>query len=790
MNQSKNFIFQQQEGNELLKIYKLLIRNFKLFIGSLIFFIGFAYLVNHYSVPIYEVSTSILIKDDTKQGGGNMTDYLNSNIFGKKQNFQNELLILKSAPVIEQTVRNLDLTVSYNRKVDFQWVDAYKEVPFRILFSANHIQPIGVRFNIKFNKDGSFYIKGKSDEVSFYDFIKDQVIYKKENWSFQSKGKFGKLIKSQDLSFIVESDDAHRVFEKDVEYSFAFINIPFLVETYMKNIEFNIPDKSAEVIQIKLKTASPIKGIALLNELIQVYSKQNLDRKNHIATISIDYIEAQLSEISDSLSNTEDNLQNFRSSNQLLNQIDQDKNISEQFMGLQNQRAELVTKKKYYDYVANRIVNNDDLANMSIPTSIGISDPVLNDLMLNLIKAQAQRSNLTANNQEKNPLVRKLGIQIENLKKAIADNISSVQQTTEIALSEISRRIDQTSSRIKSIPKTQRELGGIERKYRLNNDIYNYLLEKQAEAQITKASNLPDNIILEPARQVGTDPISPNTIRIYLVFFAFGLGLPFGFLMLKNIINDKIITDEGIDKLTDAPILGKILHNKYKKTNNVMFEYPKSTIAESYRTLRTNLDYYFKGGGHQVTIMVTSCIQGEGKSFNALNIAMSYAQLGRKTILLDFDFRKQTNYFNHPEDSINGLTSFLLKQSNLNDIITKSPHDKLDYICSGPLPSDPVEMIAHYETENLIASLKEKYDCIILDTPPIAQVTDGFLLMKFADIKIVIVRYNFSKKSILRIAIKSLIQKGISNVCIVLNDNKIYDNQYGYGYGYNKKKGI
>ena len=157
-----------------------------------------------------------------------MTDYLNSNIFGKKQNFQNELLILKSAPVIEQTVRNLDLTVSYNRKVDFQWVDAYKEVPFRILFSANHIQPIGVRFNIKFNKDGSFYIKGKSDEVSFYDFLKDQVIYKKENWSFQSKGKFGKLIKSQDLSFIVESDDAHRVFEKDVEYSFAFINIPFL----------------------------------------------------------------------------------------------------------------------------------------------------------------------------------------------------------------------------------------------------------------------------------------------------------------------------------------------------------------------------------------------------------------------------------------------------------------------------------------------------------------------------------------------------------------------------------
>ena len=787
MQQSKNYLLQQQEEHGLKLILKLLIRNYKLFIGSLVVFIGLAYLANRFSIPIYEVSSSILIKDDSKQGGGNMADYLNSNIFGKKQNFQNELLILKSAPVIEQTVRNLDLTVSYNRKVDFQWVDAYKEVPFRILFSANHIQPIGVRFNIKINKDGSFYIKGKSDKVSFCDFSKDQIINKKEDWSFQCKGKFGKLIQSQDLSFIVEFDTMHRVFEKEVQYSFNFETIPSLVDVYLNQIEFNIPDKSAEVIQMKLKTASPAKGIAILNELINVYSKQNLDRKNHIASISIDYIEEQLSEISDSLSNTEDNLQNFRSSNQLLDVSQQVRNISQQYMDLQNQSAILVTQKKYYDYVVGLIYKNDDLSNMTIPASIGISDPLLNDLMSNLIKAQAQRSNLITNKQEKNPLVTKLDIQIENLKKTISENISTLRQTNDISIAEMNKRIGQTSSQINALPGTQRKLGGIERKYRLNDAIYNYLLEKQAEAQITKASNLPDNIVLEPAKQLGAAPVSPNSMRIYLVFFALGLGLPFGFLMIKNAVNDKITTDESIDRLTDAPILGKILHNKYKKTNNVLFEYPKSTIAESYRSLRTNLNYYFKGG-HKATIMVTSCIQGEGKSFNALNIAMSYALLGRKTILLDFDFRKPTNYFNHTEVPITGLTSYLVKQSKLDDIISKSPNEQLDYIYSGSIPSNPVELIALDETENLINILKEKYDCIVLDTPPIAQVTDGFLLMKFADIKIVIVKYNYSKKSILKIVMKSLVQKGINNVCIVLNDNKIYDEQYGYGYGYNKKK--
>jgi len=349
----------------------------------------------------------------------------------------------------------------------------------------------------------------------------------------------------------------------------------------------------------------------------------------------------------------------------------------------------------------------------------------------------------------------------------------------------MNKRIAKVEAKISSIPKTEQQLGGYERKYRLNDAIYNYLLEKRAETKITKASNLPDDIILEPAMIVGNGPISPNKTKNYLIAFALGMGIPFGFLILRKTLNNKIETQENIERITSLPILGKVMHN-HKKTNNVVFEFPKSPIAESYRVLRTNLDFSLKGGSRNV-IMITSCITGEGKSFNALNLAMSYAQLGRKTILLDFDLRKPTSYFNKTGDNTLGLTSYLIKKADIKDIINHSPDEKLDYINSGPIPPNPAELLALADTRKLILSLKEHYDYIIIDTPPLAQVTDGFLLMDSVDMKVIVVRYNYSKKNVISMVLKDLQHKKIENVCILLNDNRIKSDQYGYGYGYNKK---
>ncbi|NVO20118.1 MAG: polysaccharide biosynthesis tyrosine autokinase [Bacteroidetes bacterium] len=715
-----------------------------------------------------------------------MNDFLNSSLFGKNQNFENELWTLQSTPVIEQTIKNLDLSVSYFRKERFMEIDAYKEVPFKVLYSKDHLQPLNVRFNVTFQSPNKFTLESQGENIPLYIYSKNEYVRHKDNWAFQWNGTIGKLIETKDLSFMIELDstiDFSR--ENYSKFSFEFIDENSLIGVYKNKFSFNIIDKKATVIEISALSESTQKGIDLVNELMNVYSTENLNRKNHIASITIDYIEKQLGEISDSLNLTEENLQRFRSSNQLLDVAQQATGITNQYRDLQNQLAEIVSKKRYYDYVSDYITKNDDFSNMIPTASMGINDPILNNLMLELTTAQAQHSNLLENKQEKNPLVKKLEIQIANIRKTIIENISAVRQTTNISIDELNKRINKIAGQISNLPKTQRELGGIERKYRLNDAIYNYLLEKRAEAKITKASNLPDDVILEPAMTTGK--ISPNTKKNYILAFILGLGIPFGFFILKSTLNDKLVATDNIEQLTDVPVAGKIIHNT-KKTRNVMFEFPKSSIAESFRALRTNLEFYLKGGNARKVILVTSCIEGEGKSFNALNIAMSYAQLGRKTILLDCDLRKVTSYFNQENELIDGISSYLIEKSSLNKIIMHSPHDKLDYINSGPVPPNPSELLALDRTKELIFELRDQYDYIIIDTPPLAQVTDGYLLIDYADIKVIVARYNYSKKKICSLILRDLKKKKIENICIVLNDNRINMEQYGYGYGYNKNQ--
>lgn len=785
MSESQNINL--QEENDLKKITELILRNYKLFMAGIIVALGMAYLLNRFSIPVYKISSSVLIKEDKNQSGGNdANNYLNSSLIRVNQSFQNELWVLKSSPVIEQTVKNLDLSVSYFRKKGFQYLDAYKNAPFHIVFRRNHVQPINVRFLISFINKEYFQLRAESGKTSFYNFENNEITYKKDSWSFVRNGKVGELIETSDLAFSVELDSTNRVFEKEkFRYGFEFNDIPTLVTGFKNEFKFVSTDKLSTVVEISLKNESLIKGIDIVNELMRVSSIQNLDRKNHLATITIDYIEKQLNEISDSLNQTENNLQRFRSSNQLLNINEQANSISSQYTDLQNQLAALVARKKYYDYVSGYLSKNDNFSNIIVPASIGIPDPLLNSLMSELIAAQAQRSNLINSNQEKNPLVQKLGIQIDNIKKTISENISAAGRTTGISIDEMNKRIKKIENEISRLPATQRQLGNIERKYRLNDAIYNYMLEKRAEAKITKASNLPDDIIIEPAKMVGLGPVSPKKRINYLIAFTMGMVLPFGYLMLRSALNNKVETQEDIEQLTEVPVLGKILHNKYK-TNNVMFEFPKSNIAESYRALRTNLDFYVRGGQKKV-IMVTSSLEGEGKSFIALNVAMSYAQLGRRTILLDFDMRKRKIFFEVKVEPKEGLSSYLINKAKLEDIIIKSPHENLDYILSGILPPNPTELMALEKTEKLITQLKNDYDYIVIDTTPLAQVTDAYLLINHAEVKVVVARYNHTIKKVFSLVMKDLKQKNIDHVCIVLNDNRINRDQYGYGYGYNNK---
>ena len=786
MTQS-HFNINSQEDSNLTRTYNLIVRNYKLFLVFISVGLILTFLYNHYAIPAYRVGASLLILEENRPSRGNVNEYINNEMFGLNQSFQNEMYILKSTPVIEQTVKNLDLTVNYYQKFRLRFHNIYKNAPILVLSLQNHVQPINVKFKISFNTidDNDFTIEAQEKHAAFTNLYENQNTYQIEDWSFDISGKFGELIETTDLAFIVRRDsNSMSNLNKDYSCYFEFSNILAETRQLKSQFDFQVVERDATIIEIGLRTPSVIEGLDIVNELMDVYSTQNVNRKNHVADVTIDYIERQLGEISDSLSQTEDNLQQFRSSKQLLDVTDQASNMSTQYIDLQNQLAELLTRKRYYDYLANYIDENSDFTNMIVPSAMGVQDPQLNSLVSNLILAQTQRSNLIENKQEKNPLVQRLEIQIENTKKTISENIAAVQKTTEISIDEMNKRINRIKAEISRLPKTQRQLGGIERKYRLNDAIYNYLLEKRAEAKISKASNLPDNIIVEPAYYMGL--VSPKPKKNYIFALTLCIILPLTFVYFKSMISEKIEFQGRIDHLTDAPLLGKVPHTN-RKTNNIVFEYPRSSVTEAYRAIRTNIEFLFKKVQNKV-IVVSSSLEGEGKSFTALNLAMSYAQLGYKTLLADFDLRKPTGYFSNKEISHVGLTSYFTNQAGLDEIIMSSPHDKLDYIPSGPIPPNPVEMLASTNINEFIDNLKEQYNCIILDTTPLAQVSDAYLLMDYADIRIIVARYNYTLKKIFHMIMNDLKQKNFKNVCVVLNDNRVYSDQYGYGYGYGKKK--
>ena len=758
-------------------------RNWRLFLALPVFFLALAFLVNQFSRPEYRITSSILINlDNYRLQRQEINNYLNSSLLLTDPNFQNEMRILKSSPVFEKTIENLDLQTRYYRRSGIWYVNSYKNVPFTIDYVKNHIQPVGVRFYISFPGGDQFYVRAESKEVSLYNLKTGKFAGQKKNWLFQKKASFGELIQTADLAFIVDkAGPVHHSDDPPAWYGFEFRDMHSLKEELMKKFQFSANDKQATVVEISLKTGSVEEGIDLANELMNVYSEQNLIRKNHIASNTIDYIESQLGEISDSLSQTEVNLQQFRSSNRVLDIRDQSLGISDQYINLQNRLAELLTQKRYYEYVKNYLEKNDDYSTIIVPASLGIKDQLLSNLMSDLVSFHSQRSNLIQNQQFKNPLVQKLGIQIENVKKTISENIAEVSRSTDIEIDEMEKRLSGIRDEISRLPETQRRLGNIERKYRLNDATYNYLMEKRAEAKISKASNHRENNIIEPARMDGIKPVSPKKGFNYLVALMFGLVIPFGFVVARDSLNSRIDTSEYIEQISPGSTFGIIPHSKFK-TRHVVSEYPNSNIAESFRALRTNLDFYLNGGQKKV-IMISSCLEKDGKTFIAVNLAISFAQLNLKTILVSFDLRKPQNLFSSDDGNKEGLSSYL-NGTAIPGRIINNPQANLDYIVAGSIPANPAELIAGDKTNDLISILRSNYDIVILDTTPLAQVSDAYLLFKYSDINLIIVRQNKTLKNVFSLVMKNLKLRGILNIGIILNDNKINNEQYGYGTGY------
>jgi len=783
-----------QQKTDYKELFYKLYQHRKWFFISFAVLISLAFLFNKITANIYKNQTTLLLQEQEKNSflsGDNIMQGFG--LFAGNKNIENEIGILQSFTLINDAIIKLNLETSFYQdeylfgnslKLDFlkRRKEIYKESPIRISIDKTSLQPINLPIHFRIIDDKKIKIEAYGTNISLYSYIEDDVLLIADTVSINGIYNFEDEIKGKNFNFKIhlKTTDINSWRKEDSYFVFHDLNLVTL--EYQSLISAVNTSKTSSLVIISMKGNNKYKISDFLNTLSNSYLDRNLEKKNRIAINTVKFIDSQISEVSDSLSIAENKLQNFRTTNQVMDISFQGQKSFEKMGELESQRALLLMQQKYYDYIRDYFNRNNDMSDLIAPSSMGVQDPLLNQLILDLIALNTERTNLLNRGNTKNLFLNNIEIQIGNLKKTIKENISNNAATTLIAIQDINNRVARISSQMSRLPSTERQLFGIERKFKLNDAIYTFLLQKRSEAQIARASNAPDYEVIDPSRHITTSVIYPKRSLNLIIAGIGGLLIPFIIIMISEFLNMKISSKKELESFSDLPIIGHVFHNE-SKNKIVITESSNSPISESFRSIRTNLQFYSKGKEKQV-ILITSSYSGEGKSFVAQNLASVFALFGKKTLLIGFDMRRPKMYQDLNLSNKVGMSTALINQATVDEIIQKTQIENLDYISAGPVPPNPLELISSDMTSVIFRELKLLYDFIIIDSPPVGIVSDAYLLTHHADVTLYVVRQGFTHKEAFTNNIKHLKEKKIPNVSFILNDVKAKGMSYDYGYEY------
>tara|TARA_Y100000589_G_scaffold72779_1_gene65764 strand:- start:10651 stop:13071 length:2421 start_codon:yes stop_codon:yes gene_type:complete len=756
---------------------------------SIIFFLIIGFLYNRYSTKIYKSSTTLLIKEESNNSLGSDDVFEGLDLFGGQKNIKNEIGILESFSLTKKTLQDLNFRISYYHSGNLKSDDIYKKTPFIIDVDEYHPQLINQKFNIKLISEDEFILTANFDNVKLFNLSTETYVSNKElDINYDALHKFDEIIKTDFFNFSISKNDLSLFKDENwSNYFFVISSYNELTEIYRKKLEVIEIEKDASILKISLEGPNAVKINDFLNKFTELYLAKDLDEKNQITSNTIQFINQQLTSISDSLSNVESTLENFKEKNPKIELSQKEYGAFYQLEKLEQEKAILELNNKYYVSLEEYLLKNNNVNNIVAPSTMGIEDLLLNNHISELTKLYSQLNEVSVNSKQEHPLVISLKEQIKNTKEKLIENIDNVISSSDLTLKDINLRISEIEGLIGNLPQNERILLNIQRKFNLNENIYNYLLEKRAEASITKASNISDHKIIDMPRLVSNLPIRPNTLLIYFFSIIIGIFFPTILISLYFLFNNKIIDKKDIDQITSIPLLGKIMHNN-SGYNLVNINSPKSGIAEAFRSIRTNIQYLASDKSQKV-ICITSSIGGEGKTFVAMNLASIFSITQGKTILIGADMRKPKIFNDFKLANDIGLSSYLSSQNSKEEVIQNTEFENLDIILSGPIPPNPSELLSLNKMEEFIKELKKTYQNIIIDTPPIGLVTDGLILMNHSDVNIYVIRQNFTTKDMLNNFNETIIKNNVVNMNLVINDISIDKNSYGYGYGYGNTYG-
>ncbi|MCK9412257.1 MAG: polysaccharide biosynthesis tyrosine autokinase [Prolixibacteraceae bacterium] len=774
-NNNTNF----NDTEELIDIKELLFK----FLGKWYWFVLFgfagsslAYIYTKYQNPVYQLSSSVLITEVRNSGVGLEKMFEGINMGGSTK-LENHIGIYKSYSINNQVVNNLNLGVAWFKKGIFIDLELYKQEPFQVLFSEEKTNLTGVKISITPLTKETFKISASGETT---------LNGTQQEFTLDQEGHYGEAISQPQFHFTLLKK---REIELEDQYYFKFNNLNSLTLAYVAGLSAAPSSKQSDIIKLELKGTVAEKASDYLNELNRVFIQFGLNQKNQISKNTVEFIDSQLSGITESLNKSGQSFTDFKSRNRMMDISKEASIIAEKVKQVEQEKTVIDMQLEYYRNTKKYLNDPVRIKKMVSPSVVGIQDPSLGAAIIKLGELYQKREVLLFNVKEKNPGLMILDKELEMIRMNLEENLNNLIHNTEITQRYIIDRIGTIDKQMTILPETEQEFINIKRQFDINSSLYTFLLQKRAEAEITTASNVPDAYVIDKARIETSLMVFPKNTLNYMIGLILGLLLPLIWFVLTDYFDDSISDISMVEKGSSLNIVGSIAHNHHESHLPVR-DYPRASITESFRGLRTNLQFLLPAPGQKV-ISIHSTLPNEGKSFVSLNLATVLAMNNKKVVIVGCDMRKPKLDKMLMLNNDAGLSTLLIDSHTLRECVQPTVVKNLYAITSGPIPPNPAELLDTQRWNDLIELLKEQYDFIVLDNAPLSMVTDGFITGKLSDTNLIILRLNASHRNEIRF-LNDIAQKGtLQNVAIVINDvqsrgygYKHYSLGYGYGYGY------
>ncbi len=735
-----------------------------LFVIALVIAMGLAMLKNRRWIPTYYSQGTIVIKESGTYGGSASALMSGFGVDAGYKNVNNQMIMLGSYDLMSRVVDSLPfLNVEYITQGRFKTRQLYRQTP--ILVESTRLDPraYGVLYQVNFEDDGTLRIASTNEDTPL-----------------DLKARYGEPVSCPLFDITIWPTE---LMVNSGKIYFRFRSHESLVDEFMSRLKLSFVTEGSTVLALSLVSETPQRDCEFIDELAKIYLLQNLEQKNEVAENSIRFINEQLENLQSSLRVSEGAMTDFRQENKIIDV----NSYAGQIMGYLNtydqQKMEIRLRETYFDYLINYIHTNIENDAVIMPSTMGVTDASLVSLVKQLNDLRIQRGELT----EKNVYYAKYTKDMENVKASIEELVNSMRAAMAIEKEDLQRRTSEAEAMLRTLPQKELQMVAIERNYRIDDNYYTFFLQKRAEAEIQKASNTPDNSIMDKARTTAimNAKAKSKTTSTYLII---GFLIPLVLIILSELLNNKIRSPKDVVKMKMFRLIGTLRHAKNQNPTLVRAS-PRSSYAEMLRAIRTRIEFVLRRKDKMV-ICITSTESGDGKTFLATNLAALYAMAGKKVLLVDMDLRKPNIHTKLGLENGVGVSNYLIGDCEEEEIYTRDTPFGFDFIHAGTIPPNPGELVHSDKLADTIKRARENYDFVIIDTSPIGLVPDAYAIIEQSDMCLYVIRCMQTNKSFCKQTLEQM-QEVVENpekIQLVLSDiptegRHSYGSGYGYGYG-------